>query len=376
MSALTGKRVLIVDDSRTVRGLLRRILTSQGAQVDEADSGESALERLKETTYDLILLDLVMPGMDGLEVLRRIRRQEAHDRCAIVILTGTGGVREAVEAIRQGADGYIQKQDLSVGGDYAEFFYALEQALQHRAGIVAQEELEQLRADFYSMVVHDLRSPASSALLATKMLADGDYGPLSPEQREILNLTASSLQKVINLVSDFLDYAEIEAGYLRLELEEVDLRRVVEESARMARLQAGARGQKLTLDLPEEPVVARVDPERLKQVVDNLLSNAMKYTPEGGQITLRLRVEGDEAVLQVSDTGQGIPPDQLPALFTKYHRVPGEATRGIVGTGLGLLIVKEIVEAHGGKVWAESEGVGKGSTFTVVLPLSGPSETG
>ena len=116
--------------------------------------------------------------------------------------------------------------------------------------------------------------------------------------------------------------------------------------------------------------MAQADAERLKQVLDNLLSNAIKYTPERGQITLVLRVEGEQAVLQVSDTGRGIPKAALPQLFTKYHRVPGEATRGILGTGLGLLIVKEIVEAHGGSVQVASDGVpGSGSVFTIRIPL-------
>jgi signal transduction histidine kinase len=105
-------------------------------------------------------------------------------------------------------------------------------------------------------------------------------------------------------------------------------------------------------------------------VLDNLISNAVKYTPDAGRITVQLRSEAGQAVLRVSDTGQGIPPTELSALFTKYHRLPGEATRGIHGTGLGLLIVKEIVEAHGGSVSAASEGIpGRGATFTVRIPL-------
>ena len=177
-------------------------------------------------------------------------------------------------------------------------------------------------------------------------------------------------QRLFRLINDYLDFAKIDAGYLRLDLAEVDLIQVVESSARFAYLKAQARRQHLALDLPPGPVMAQADAERLKQVLDNLLSNAIKYTPERGQITLALRVEGEQAVLQVSDTGRGIPKAALPQLFTKYHRVPGEATRGILGTGLGLLIVKEIVEAHGGSVQVASDGVpGSGSVFTIRIPL-------
>ncbi len=138
----------------------------------------------------------------------------------------------------------------------------------------------------------------------------------------------------------------------------------------MAQLQAEAKKQTLTVELPADPLPAHADGKRLQQVVENLLSNAIKYTPEGGSIVIRLDRDNKSGVIVVSDTGRGIPQDQLPALFAKYHRVPGQATKGIVGTGLGLTIVKEIVEAHGGSVQAESEGVkGKGATFTVRIPL-------
>jgi signal transduction histidine kinase len=136
-------------------------------------------------------------------------------------------------------------------------------------------------------------------------------------------------------------------------------------------MQAQSKNQTVVVDLPAQPVSAYIDAERMKQVVDNLLSNAVKYTPEGGQITVQLQTEGKSAVLRVSDTGQGISKSQMEVLFSKYHRVPGETARRIQGTGLGLFIVKQTVESHGGSVSVESEGIpGKGSTFIVRLPLS------
>jgi signal transduction histidine kinase len=208
------------------------------------------------------------------------------------------------------------------------------------------------------------------------MLLDGVVSPPTPAQQELLSIAKTAADKLLNLINDYLDFAKIDAGYLRLDLGEAELRGIVEASAHIAGPQVNAKRQTFALDLPPDPVPAHADAERLKQVLDNLISNAIKYTPEGGHITVQLCVEDEhpigykQAVFRVSDTGRGIPPEQLPALFTKYHRVPGETTRGIHGTGLGLLIVKEIVEAHGGTVSAESEGVpGKGSTFTVRIPL-------
>ncbi len=366
---LKGKRILAVDDPAAVRSYLQAILAPQCTSVDVAGTGREGLEMCTgDERYDFVLLDLILPDMNGIEVLERIRQED--DETTVVILAGTGGVKSAIAAVQCGADAYVEKQDIAVGSDLTEFLYVLEQALEHRAGLVARRQLQEVKADFYSMVTHDLRTPASGILTATQALLGGMAGPLTPEQTELFDIIQQSADKMLRLVNDYLDFAKIDAGYLRLNLGDVELREIVEASTHLVRLQSQSRHQTLILDLPPDPVPARADAELLLRVLDNLLSNAVKYTPEGGRITVQLRVEGGQAVLRVSDTGMGIPPTQLSALFTKYHRVPGEATLGIRGTGLGLLIVKGIVEAHGGTVRAESEGVpGKGSTFIVSIPL-------
>ena len=369
---LTDKRVLVVDDSPVVRGFLKKLLTIGGAQVDEATGGQEGLARARTgTPHDLILLDLAMPDMDGIEALRQIRIE--NDTSAIVMVTGVGGVKSAVAAVREGADGYIEKRDISARSDRTEFHFALQQAITHRAGLVAQMQLQELKTDFYSMVTHDLRSPAAALQIVVTMLLGGDAGPISDEQRELLGIAENSVAEFLVLINDYLDFAKIDAGYLRLEVGDAELRGIVEASARLAGIQAQSKEQGLTLDLPNEPVFATVDADRLRQVLDNLLSNAIKYTPEGGQIRVQLRTDDGSAVFRVSDTGCGVPPDQLSILFAKYRRVRSGATQDTRGTGLGLLIVKEIVEAHGGMVHAESEGVpGKGTMLIVKIPLRVP----
>ena len=365
---LQNKRILAIDDDTLIREYLRVVLTRQGADVVTASTGEDGLALWEGPgTFDAILLDMILPDLDGVEVLKRIREKDTV--VTIVILTGAGDIRSAIAATHHGADAYVQKQDIPLSDDPAALFYALEQAFERRAGIATRQQLEDVRADLYAIVTHDLRSPASVIQTSAEMMLDGEFGPLAPEQVELIEIISKSAMKMNALISDYLDFAQIDAGYLRLTFEDVDLQELIQESVRMVRLQAQVKRQTLTVELPPEPLLCLLDPDRVQQVLDNLLTNAIKYTPEGGIIKLSLRKENHTATITVSDTGIGIPAEHLAFLFTKYHRVPGLATRGIRGTGLGLLIVKEIVEAHGGTVTAESPGPGKGSTFTVRLPL-------
>ncbi len=369
------KRILIVDDADTIRSYLKNVLMRKGAVVEGAATGEDGLKKSKQGKFDLILLDLILPDIDGIEVLKQMR--DANEMSTIVMITGHGGIRSAIAAVQLGADGYIQKHDITTTTrDHVEFLYALGQAMEHRAGIIAKQQLEQIRIKFYSMVTHDLRSPTSHILMATSMLTDGPP-PLSPAQSELVQFIDQSANKVLQLINDYLDFSQIDADYLHLNLEEVILNDVVESSAQRNRLPAQAKQQTLTVDLPATPINAEIDAERLGQVLDNLLSNAIKYTPAGGTISLRLRKEDEQAVFHIADNGIGISSDHLEELFTIYHRVHTERTNGIQGTGLGLVIVKEIIDAHNGSIRVESEDVpGKGTTFIFSIPLEAHQPAG
>lgn len=362
------RRILIIDDADTIRSYLKNVLMRKGAVVEGAATGEDGLKKSRQGTFELILLDLILPDIDGIEVLKQIR--DANETSTIVMITGHGGIRSAIAAVQLGADGYIQKHDITTTTrDHVEFLYALQQAMEHRAGIIAKQQLEQIRIKFYSMVTHDLRSPTSHILMATSMLADSP-SPLTPAQLELVQFIDQSANKVLQLINDYLDFSQIDAGHLRLNLEEVILNDIVESSVQRNRLSAQARQQTLTVDLPATPISAEIDAERLGQVLDNLLSNAIKYTPTGGTISLRLHQEDGQAVFHIADTGIGISSEHLEELFTLYHRVHTERTNGIQGTGLGLVIVKEIIDAHNGSIRVESDGVpGKGTTFIFAIPL-------
>ncbi len=357
------RRVLSVDDSSLVRSALRRIFSESGTGIEEARNGEEALERFKEIgKYDLVLLDVNMPDMTGIELLPYLRARSTE--VAVVMLTSEDDVKTAIAAIQQGADGYIQKQDLPLDGDREPFFHALDQAREARAGIVARQQLESLKADFYSMVTHDLKNPANVVQLALEQL--GDTSNLTGPQRQAVGMANSAAQDLLRLVVEYLDYAKIDAGYLDLERAPANLSALVAKAVERARVLADRRGQTIHLQVPDALPI-NLDAPRLTQVLDNLISNAVKYTPEGGLLEVKLKASEAFARLSVCDTGNGIPEDQIGRLFKRYQRLPGESRRSS-GTGLGLVIVKAIVEAHGGRVWAESAGVGEGSTFSFELP--------
>jgi signal transduction histidine kinase len=247
-----------------------------------------------------------------------------------------------------------------------------ERVSQLQAALDEIELLQQAKSDFYSMVTHDLRNPAGNVRVATKMLLEGKAEPLQTKQRQFVEIASTAAEKLMRLINDYLDFAKIDAGYLHLQREHTDLVAVARRAASNAVLQAGVKNLTLNLNVPTAGVVADADGVKLEQALENLLSNAIKYT-DVGTITLSLHADDERARLTVSDTGAGIDPELIPTLFAKYHRLIGDATRAAPGTGLGLLIAKEIVEAHDGNISATSTGVnGEGTSFVIDIPRLAP----
>lgn len=225
------------------------------------------------------------------------------------------------------------------------------------------KELDRIKSEFVSIVSHDVRTPLTTIRGYVSLLPR--VGPLNPRQQEFVEKVERAMQTIVELLNNLLDLSRLESGYA-LSMETCSLTGILNEAVQIIRPQAEGKQHTLILELPADLPPIQGDPRRLEQVFLNLLSNAVKYTPPGGRITVRAREQEGYIAVQVSDTGVGIPPADLPHIFSKFYRVrrEGEAAEG---TGLGLAIVKSIVERHGGRVWAESE-VGKGSTFTVLLP--------
>ena len=390
--------VLLIDDQPFVGEAVRRLLADQmDLAFHYCVDPRGAVEMANDIAPTVILLDLVMPGVDGLELLKRFRANGATSETPIIVLSVKEDARVKHDAFANGASDYLvklpdrvelvarvryhsaaclnQRRRNEIGAALRASQRSLaERVSELQAALDEIEQLQRAKTDFYSMVTHDLRNPAGNVRVATKMLLDGKGGPLTPKQTQFVQIAATAGEKMLRLVTDYLDFAKIDAGYLRLDRAQTDLAAVVRQAAATAEPQAGIKRQRLAVEVPAEAVVTDVDGQKLEQSIENLLSNAIKYTPDEGQITLTLATDESRARITVRDTGAGIDPSLLPSLFAKYHRLPGQATRTAGGTGLGLLIAKEIVEGHGGTITAFSTGVpGEGTSFVVEIPLSGPS---
>jgi signal transduction histidine kinase len=229
-------------------------------------------------------------------------------------------------------------------------------------------ELDRLKDEFLSLVSHELRTPLTSIRGYLELVLDEEAGEINEEQRRFLKAVERNSQRLLRLVGDLLFVAQVDAGRLTLERAEVDLSALARDCVEAARPVADQKSIELSLeDHATEPLLA--DRGRLAQVLDNLVSNALKFTPEGGRVVLRTDVVDDHAVLEVEDSGIGVPADEQPRLFERFFRAATATEQAIPGTGLGLAIVKVIVEAHGGRIRVQST-QDVGSVFRVELPLS------
>lgn len=232
------------------------------------------------------------------------------------------------------------------------------------------QELDDMKAEFLSHITHELRSPLTAIHAGTQLLLEEIPGPVTREQRETLQLMLDSSRQLIDMISSLLDLSKIQAGMMEYNITSIDLSRVIETSINKVRLLANREHIRIVVDAPRGPLWVPADDLRIQQVLDNLLSNAIKFSREGTSIHLKIDVDQKTRVLQVSvsDTGRGIPSESLPYIFDRFYQGSIRANSRIPGSGIGLALAKKVVEAHGGRIWAESE-LGKGTTMKFILPL-------
>jgi PAS domain S-box-containing protein len=476
-------KILVIDDEERIRTGCSRILTKENCLVDMAENGEIGLKMIGEKFYDIVLIDLMMPGIGGMEVLAKVREQ--HPDSVGIVITGFATLEHSIEAMKKGAFDFIPKpftpdqlrvvvskavrmtrtlQDIATektrlktivnylaggvlvtdkrkniilynpalvrmlgyegdslddqplsalttnerltgiidgilelnpgefkvlsaeimphesgeGGSNQLYLRAQAVPFQNRSGeilgsvtilddITHLKKLDEMKSAFVSMVSHEIRSPLSTILTQIKVLMEGLAGEVSPKQADILGKVSRKVQGLVELSNELLNLSRIEAGLIVQDKQQVQLMDILENLVGFMQTKAKEKNISLNLQKGNLPVI-NADMKSMEEVFNNLITNAITYTPEGGTVNVTGEVKGNFLEIRVSDTGYGIAPDEIPRIFERFYRVQTEKTRDTVGTGLGLPIVKSIVEAHNGTVRVESE-EGAGSTFYVRLPM-------
>ena len=358
-------RILVVDDDTDFRTLVTSSLIEEGFIVDDVAGGEAALLEIKKQQYEIVLLDIKMSGMNGVQTLKALRA-EAPDT-DYVMITGFQDITLAIECIKLGAKEYLNKPI-----DAVDLIQRIRSMLRART---AEQRLKEREKEFNSRLLHEIRHPLATVTSGIGFLRKEMAGPLTDQQSEVLNHISSNLEKLMALVNDMIDLSKFESGNVLLEKLPTNLDILV--PAICGRLEMQAKAKKLTLNVTVDKNIPtfELDQEKIDQVVSNLIDNAIKHTEEKGSISISAVVvqktiggKNRECVeIAVADSGTGIGSNELPYVFDKYKEFLTGTTSKKKTTGLGLAICRSIAEAHKGILTVESV-VGKGSTFRVILP--------
>jgi len=473
-------KILVIDDEKVIRTGCHEVLTQEGYEAILAENGELGLKMIEKAHFDVILLDLMMPGLSGFDVLSHVKA--LHPDTSIIVITGYATIENSIEAMKKGAFDFIPKpfspdqlrvvvskaiehtgalKDIAneksrmrvlinllangvmvadaekkvvlanpafmkimdfqgediIGRSFTELVQQeqLRQMVEHALSISESEltelteelkikksgeegtatyvvrcrpfrdrigrnlgtitvlsditylkDINQRQSDFVSMVAHEIRSPMNSVMAQIKVIQDGLAGDVTQKQSEILGRASEKINGLVSLSSELLNMASREAGLITLERKSCDMTEVIKDQIDFHQPKAQAKKIQIELGLlPDLPPVL-ANKQNMEEVLSNLIANAINYTPEGGRITVSARPEKHHLCISVSDTGIGIGEEDLNRIFDRFYRVKNEKTRYIIGTGLGLPIVKSIVEAHDGMIQVESK-TDHGSTFVVYI---------
>lgn len=378
-------RIVHLEDDDNDAELVRRLLAAEGfhAQIMRVQNQHQFEQTIAEASHDLILSDHTVPGYNGKAALTTTRAKSPNT--PFIFVSGTLGEEAAIESLREGATDYVLKHRLDRLGP------AVRRALREREEQLkrmhAEEnlrksarELEKINNDllrrnqeiqsFYHTLSHELKTPLTSAREFISIVLEGLAGPLSQKQLEYLRIAKESCNQLRLLLNDLLDTTRLETGKLRIEPKATSLEALIHDVVSM--LSPAVTSKRIYLSTRIQPGLPRVeiDESRIRQVLINLLNNALKYTPAGGRIALEVTESSERPDclrISVSDSGRGIPADQIDRVFDRLYQVKMDGLPLEQGMGLGLYISKQLVELHGGRIWVESAWE-KGSTFTFEIP--------
>ena len=371
---MANSKILVVDDEQSVATTIKAILQLDGNQVTAVTSGKEALDLLRQQEFDVVLTDLRLDDLDGIEILRET--QKLWPDTVSIMLTGYASLESAVTALRSGAYDYLIKPS-DVDELRATIGRALERRQLHQR-LVELEQLDKLKTQFLSMASHELRTPLTAVsgfmqIARRRMSRIGGATDVPTPWREeaqkadeTLEMANRQSKKLARLIDELLDVSRLQQGRVEMRLAEIDLAEIVREVAERMRLLS--KGHEIEAKIEgSAPIVG--DRDRIEQVFENLVGNAIKYSPESGRIDVSLRVNGSNALVSVRDHGIGVAPGEVEKIFGLFYRSPDPRADQVGGLGLGLFISREIVSRHHGKLWAERN-ADVGTTFHVTLPLA------
>lgn len=366
-------RVLVTDDEFGMRRGVERTLREFtfempdvagpiGFAVDQAESGEAALEKIQNEPPDILLLDHKMPGISGLDVLDRLAGMKLD--MLVIMITAYASIETAVTATKRGAYDFLAKpftpDELRSTVRKAAARLILAKQTRRLA-----DEKRQVRFEFIRVLGHELKAPLNAIDGYLQMLDDRTMGKELEAYAEVLGRCHARLDGMRKLVDDLLDLTHIESGRKNRQIETICLKSVAQSAIETVAAQAAGRG--ITIRLPGEPeVTMAADRGELQMILNNLLSNAVKYNRDGGSVEVRIERQGDTVRLTVADTGIGMTDDERSQLFNEFVRIRNDKTREILGSGLGLSIVQKLAALYEGSVTVDSR-PDAGSTFTVTL---------
>ncbi len=369
MSTVHPPLLVNVDDDDAGRYVKTRILRQAGFEVLEAATGEAGLRLAAERRPALMLIDVKLPDINGRELCVRIKSDPGMARI-MVLQTSASHIeaRHRVASLDAGADGYLvepmEPEELVAN---VRALLRIRQAEDEREGALSElQEADRRKDEFLAMLAHELRNPLAPIRNAVEILRLSGDRPVRERARQVI---ARQVEHLSRLVDDLLEVSRITQRKVRLRRRAVRLATVVESAVEVARPLMDQHGQRFELALPAEDPLLDVDPVRMSQVIGNLLHNAAKFTPAGGRVKLEARIGGSMLEIVVSDDGVGISPEVLPRVFDLFSQGDRSLERSQGGLGIGLALVKRLVEMHGGQVSAHSDGPNRGSRFTITLPF-------
>ncbi len=355
-------RLLIVDDVPDNLFLVRTILEEEGYEIITLSNGQDALKIIETEPPDLVLLDVMMPVMDGYEVTRRIRAMKDLPFIPILLITAYDRAN-AVKGLDLGADEFIRKP---IEAD--ELLARVRSLLRLKHSIAERDRIDRQRQDFVSRLTHDLRTPLVAADRMLGLLQDGVLGEISPEICEALKIMGRSNSNLLEMVNKLLDVYRYESGSKTINLQSIDLKELLDQVVQELKPIAISKNLELIADL-EDIGMVKGDRLELLRVFNNLIGNALKFT-ESGSVHVSLKSDQSEAIIAIADTGAGVPLEEQPFLFQRFS----QGNHQKQGSGLGLYLSHYIVNAHDGKILVKSPNIDsqKGSTFFVHLPIIKP----